>query len=211
MSHSRAKVPMVNKRFGRLVVVREVPERNALGHILYECRCDCGAAKEILGASMRQGNTTSCGCAQREATSTHGMDGTPTCKAWRSMRSRCHNPSVKQYKRYGGRGIQVCDRWMSFDNFLADMGVRPDGLSLDRIDVNGNYEPSNCRWADAKVQANNRRNNLRVCVGGHVLGVEQFAEHCGLTLSGARKRIHRDYKKATNGIYVKESDLAEAN
>lgn len=211
MSHSRTKIVMVGRRFGRLVVLLEQPARNVRGHIVYKCQCDCGNYKDILGASLRGGRTTSCGCAHHEAISTHGLDGTATYKAWVSMRTRCFNRNCRHYPRYGGRGIGVCLRWSRFENFLEDMGIRPDGLSLDRIDVNGHYEPPNCRWADAKVQANNRRNNLRVKLGGRVTGIAEFALACGLTESGARKRIYREYTKASDGVFVKEADLAEAS
>ncbi len=204
MSHSRAKVPMVGRRFSRLVVLEEIPERNIRGHIVYKCQCDCGSTKEILGASLRSGATTSCGCALANAIIKHGMDGTPTYRTWIMMRSRCSNAKDFNYERYGGRGIRVCDRWSDFQTFLKDMGTKPHGMSIDRIDVNGNYEPSNCRWATAKTQANNRRNNIRVKIGDKIFGVEQFAEIIGLTQSGARKRVRREFFKSSNGTFVKE-------
>lgn len=207
MSHSRVKVEMIGRRFGRLVVLFECPARNVRGHILYVCQCDCGVSKEILGASLRSGRTTSCGCVHRDAVVKHGLDGTPIHRVWLSMRSRCSDQNAPHYFRYGGRGISVCQRWSEFSNFLEDMGDRPEGMSLDRIDTNGNYEPSNCRWADAKTQANNRRNNIRVRIGDRVVGIGEFALASGLTESGARKRIERRYKKDSNGVFVKESDL----
>ena len=207
MSHSRVKVEMIGRRFGRLVVLVECPARNVRGHILYACQCDCGVSKEVLGASLRSGGTTSCGCVHRDAVVKHGLDGTPTHKSWLSMRSRCSDKNSPNYFRYGGRGISVCQRWSEFSNFLDDMGARPKGMSLDRLDTNGNYEPSNCRWADAKTQANNRRNNIRVRIGDRVVGIGEFTLASGLTESGACKRIERWYKKDPDGIFVKESDL----
>jgi hypothetical protein len=97
---------------------------------------------------------------------THGMTGKPTWRSWREMLARCQNPNNDRYASYGGRGIKVCDRWQLFENFLADMGERPDGTSLDRIDNDGNYEPSNCRWADAFEQQANTRQAQPVRVNG---------------------------------------------
>lgn len=129
-------------------------------------QCDCGNVKFIISYNVKSGNTTSCGCyfteqlvdLNRELKKTHGQSGTRTYRIWKGMHGRCKHPKTNGYKNYGGRGIKVCKRWSSFENFLEDMGECPDGFSIDRIDVNGNYEPANCRWILLKDQAKNRRN-----------------------------------------------------
>lgn len=149
--------------FGRLTVKKRVPGGR---RPRYLCVCKCGQRKEIDGQSLRRGQTRSCGCLHRDASRTrrtHGesraRDGrpTPTYKSWQGMRQRCENPKSEKYRLYGARGISVCERWRRFENFLADMGERPEGTTLDRIDPDGNYTPTNCRWADATTQSRNRR------------------------------------------------------
>jgi hypothetical protein len=117
------------------------------------------------------------------------MCETPTYKSWNSMIGRCTNPADPSFQRYGGVGITVCERWTTFDNFLADMGIRPAGTSLDRIDPVGNYEPANCRWASAKVQANNRRNNRTVEYRGETMTVRQLSDITGVSYGLLRQRI----------------------
>lgn len=146
--------------YGRLLVVAETAERKHDERV-FLCRCECGAEKAVKGSYLRNGTTKSCGCLHREGTHrTHGHTAgcdSPTYRTWLSMRSRCKYPSSANYKWYGGRGITVCDRWHAFENFLSDMGERPEGMTLDRIDPDGDYEPSNCRWATAKEQRSNQR------------------------------------------------------
>jgi hypothetical protein len=110
----------------------------------------------------------------------HGLRKHPLYKTWVEMRYRCDNPKKHNYSYYGGRGIKVCDRWRSFQFFLEDMGPRPEGATLDRIDVNGDYEPSNCRWASKLEQANNARSNRKLVVNGEVIGLCQAAEKYGV-------------------------------
>ncbi len=148
--------------FGRLQVISL-----AGANRMWRCTCQCGATAIVQGAHLNSGHSKSCGCLKREVSSAnrvaaltvHGMSKTPTWNTWRSMHKRCLYSDFIGYALYGGRGISVCPEWGLFETFYRDMGARPPGKSLDRIDTNGNYEPGNCRWATPAEQGQNRRNN----------------------------------------------------
>lgn len=150
---------LVGQVFGKLTIVRDAgrcPKQN----ILWESVCSCGSGKGRIGAASdyRSGKLQSCGCLMGVKRRTHGLSRSSTYNIWCAMKDRCLNPDNESFYRYGGRGIKVCARWLVFENFLGDMGERPEGLSLDRFPNNdGNYEPDNCRWATMKEQANNTR------------------------------------------------------
>lgn len=157
----------IGKTFGRLKVEAKAPSSNR-GRQRWVCKCDCGETLFVYGGNLTSGNTKSCGCLMRErvylANRTHGMSrprngiSAPEYTAWQGMKARCFRESHADYKNYGARGITVCGRWLVYENFYADMGSRPSRQhSLDRVNNDGNYEPSNCRWATIDQQVKNRR------------------------------------------------------
>jgi hypothetical protein len=181
-----AKFDLTGRRFGRLVACAEAGR--SLGSILWLCHCDCGNETLVTGCHLRHG-TISCGCAKRErmvalapvrleANTHHGHAGrltrTAAYRCWDGMLQRCTNPHHRAWKNYGGRGINVCKRWLKFENFLADMGEPPEGLTLDRVNNNSDYKPSNCRWATRLEQRANVQRRAPLDVSKRLRNRGQF-------------------------------------
>jgi len=177
------KINLAGQRFERLTVISRA-ENDKAGQVRWNCECDCGNKTTVRGYSLLNGYTKSCGCLNKErsrsAQFVHGMKGTPTYKSWADMKSRCLNKNIPTYKHYGGRGIIICDRWMTFENFYEDMGDRPNDLTLERVDNNKGYSPENCRWATRKEQNRNRRNNVMIKYNGKEQCMKDWAEELGI-------------------------------
>lgn len=183
---------ITGQRFGRLVTIRHIGS-NANRVALWECVCDCGQTAIANLQSLRRGNTKSCGCLAIEhgqaMNRKHGSYRSPAYRSWQRMRARCLNPNHKHFANYGGRGVTVCERWNSFENFLADMGERPEGMTLERIDNSKGYSPDNCRWATRKEQQNNMRRNRILELNGERLNMTQWATRLGVTRKFLERRI----------------------
>jgi hypothetical protein len=181
--------------FGRWTALSRIS-----GQRKWLCKCECGTVRAVSTSHLRRGKSRSCGCLERELTSaraaTHGMTGSPEHRTWMSMRDRCRNPNAAHFECYGGRGITVCDRWAnSFKNFFEDMGPKPSPAhSIDRIDVNGNYAPENCRWATVKQQRRNTRANTIVSYLGRNVCIAEAAELSGISKHVLSMRIRRGWE-----------------
>lgn len=184
----------IGNQYGRLLVI----SRLRVGRKTYcECKCECGNVKSIRQDHLQSGGVVSCGCFRSEAasanSSSHKSTGSPEYVAWSHMRQRCTNKNSADYADYGGRGVKVCDSWMhSFTQFLSDMGVKPSPKhSIDRIDVNGDYDPANCRWATSNEQARNKRSSRVICAFGETKSIHEWAEEIGVTALAIWKRLER--------------------
>lgn len=206
---------LTGQRYGRLLVL-------SFSHIgnhnrrFWNCLCECGVTKKVPMPSLRRGKSQSCGCIKHELDlirrKTHGFTAERkkdrTYNSWMSMKSRCINPNESGYENYGGRGIKVCDRWLGeegFNNFLTDMGERPPNTTIDRFpDVNGNYEPSNCRWGTDDQQSRNRRNNRVIEYFGISMPLCEWAKLFKLTRgSMLSKYINRNGLDEAMAHYIK--------
>jgi hypothetical protein len=184
---------LTGKRFGRLLVIRRIGRPDRPGQsTIWECRCDCGVVRQLPATYLKQGQTKSCGCLRQEMygrqSRTHGGSGTPEYCSWCKMLRRCYNPTDRSFGNYGKRGISVCDRWRGktdgFVNFISDMGKKPSRRhTLDRINNDGNYDPSNCRWATPAMQSRNRRCVILHKADGLTMCAAEWASRLGVSAS----------------------------
>ena len=186
---------MTGKKFNKLTVISRAENSNT-GQARWNCKCECGNVIAVDGFALRIGNTRSCGCLKKEITTkrntTHGKSKTRIYRIYTHLKERCYSKNDKRYDDYGGRGIKVCDEWlhdfMSFYNWSMDNGYTDD-LSLDRIDVNNDYCPENCRWVTIKIQENNRRNNHILTYNGETKTLSQWSEITGIRSQTILRRI----------------------
>lgn len=206
----RKLIDLTGQRFGRLLVL-EYRRAGGGGAAYWRCLCDCGTEKLVTGGSLRRNNTRSCGCLKSDVLTArnfkHGLmtrtGRTRTYNSWQQMIARTTNPDHPRWADWGGRGITVCDRWRDYPSFLADMGEKPPGLTLDRIDNNGDYEPGNCRWATHAQQAINKT--------GFKLTPAMMAEiqrlyATGLTMSAVAERVGVDRHTVSKALWNQRED-----
>lgn len=184
-----ATLDISGQRFGRLVAVERT---HGPGSTKWVCRCDCGETKAFYLTHLRRGNSTSCGCSKRRPNRS-----TRAYESWRAMRDRCTRPLHTHFRDYGGRGITVCERWStSFDAFFADMGERPPGTSLERIDNSRGYEPDNCRWATSLEQRANTRANHVLTLDGETHHLAEWSRRTGIDRGTIASRLRRGWTVA---------------
>ena len=180
------------QRFGRLLVVSH-HGLDKRGGATWLCKCECGKDFITRARTLSSGEALSCGCLHKERITKHGMLNSPTYKSWRAMMERCNNPKSSGYHRYGGRGISYCESWGDFRNFLADMGVRPKGCTLDRIDNNSDYFKENCKWSSPRQQSRNRCTNKFVDTEFGRLCLRDAADKYGIKYNAFHERIKRGW------------------
>ena len=192
-----AKLNLLNQRFGRLLVIEEAG-RTKSNKVIWKCQCDCGNIHYSTTTDLRHGDCTSCGCYHKEKLGNirrkHGRTGTRLYKVWIAMKGRCYNPNNLQYSRYGGRGIKVCDEWQDFEKFetWSNNNGYTSSLSIDRINNDGDYEPSNCRWTDSVTQVRNRSITRKVKYNGEDVTIKELSERYNVNYYNLYDRIVRN-------------------
>ncbi len=187
-------VDLIGQHFDRLTVIkRSCNSKN--GHACWLCQCSCGQKRIVSSDSLKSERTKSCGCLSAEKTkrrfTKHGHTRSRTYESWQHMNQRCKNPNNQDYHNYGGRGIIICKRWEKFENFLEDMGERPAGTSLDKINNNHGYCETNCRWSTPEQQNKNKRNNLYETYGGKTQLVTKWAKEYDISYHILWDRLYR--------------------
>ena len=197
---------LTNQKFNKLTVIKSTDKRTSSGDAIWLCRCDCGNITYVAGGHLKDGHTKSCGCNKKNNLNgsknhfyRHGLYGTRLHKIYHNMKTRCFNPNLFEYKNYGKRGIKISEEWLDKENGFINFytwaianGYRDD-LTLDRIDVNGNYEPSNCRWATQKEQCNNKRTNVIIEYNGERRTIQEWCEKLNIKYSTLYPRLRRGW------------------
>ena len=208
---TKYKIDYAGKLFGRLTVIKFVPTKGR--HSTWECKCECGNIKQIKIQALTNGTTVSCGCYHKEVLHSQAIHGenrnsvlrTGTYSSWANMMIRSEWGNHPSYEHYGAKGIKVNERWHNFENFRADMGTRPEGTSIDRIDNRKGYEPGNCRWATPLEQSLNTSRTVKVIYNGRIIPVYTLCEELKLSKKAIRARASRrnnDYVAALLSIGV---------
>ena len=182
---------LTNKRFGHLTVIKMNEERGPSNKVMCTCKCDCGNTVVVMSNSLTTGKTISCGC--KIQNKTHGMTDSRIYKIWADMKNRCTNVNNRSYSDYGGRGITFCEEWDKFENFYkwSKESGYSDNLTIDRINVDGNYEPDNCRWDTYKQQNDNRRNNIYIEYNNETITLKELSRQTGINYQTLLRRYNK--------------------
>ena len=220
---------LTGQKFGRLKVIKQIGINSKNRQKIWLCKCDCGNEKQVVTSYLTSGDTTSCGCYRKECEiknlsqfwgkpRTHGLSKTRIYRIWVDMKDRCNNNKNLFFKHYGGRGIKICNEWlidfMNFYNWATNNGYN-DNLTIDRINVNGNYEPNNCRWATAREQANNTRTTRRIKIFGECKTAYEFEKQYGIKACLLIDRYDKGYRdekliyKGNLGHFIKRATKKE--
>lgn len=200
-------IDLADQTFDRLTVIKRA-KNDRWGQACWRCECICGNTVTATGNDLRSKNTKSCGCLNRELAAkrlfVHGMSKSHEYYSWAHMTGRCHNPTDKDFKHYGGRGITVCDKWRnSFVDFFNDVGKRPSPeLTIERINNNHGYNPNNVRWANRHAQANNKRNNYKITLHSHTMTLAMWAKFTGINNQIVWNRINMLYWPPSKAIFT---------
>ena len=196
----QAKHPLqIGQRFGAWTVIGDAPALGSRARRAWQCRCDCGVVRNVKVEKLVAHLSLSCGCLQKNQTGVespaykHGLVDSTAYKSWAGMMQRCYNEKNTQYAYYGGRGIAVHSSWHTFQRFFSDMGEKPEGLTLERKDVNGDYSLENCCWATNTAQARNKRNNRKLTYQGATRTIAEWAEHLGMKYNTLHERLRRGW------------------
>jgi len=188
----RKSIDLTGQVFEHLYVVKRAGSTE-YGNPIWICNCNCGNTTIVPTNNLTSGKTKSCGCYNREKRTKHGKTRTPTYRVWESMKRRCYVKKARNYYLYGGRGIIVCSEWVdSFETFLKDMGERLEGTTLDRINPNGNYEKTNCRWATNEEQSNNKRSSVTIDYLGEVNTIKYFSQKYNIPYSTLWRQLRKN-------------------
>ena len=215
----RNKKDLTGQKFKYLTVIEET-EKDKNGRTMWLCKCKCGNYHKACTKYLLNGQTTSCGCRRKQIladttkkNTTHGLSNSEIYHRWSGMKSRCYNPNDNEYQNYGGRGIAICEEWKDFINFYnwAINNGYSENLTIDRINVNGNYEPDNCRWTDYKIQGNNTRRNHYLTYDGTTKTMSQWADILGMSYYTLRARINQYHWSVERAFETPVRHISVAN
>lgn len=214
----RLEIDLTGQKFNKLTIIKQ-NGRNKRGEVLWLCQCECGNTKIAITSELKSGHVKSCGCINKERFTKHNKTHTRLYKIWDGMKARCYNKNKREYKWYGEKGIIICNEWLSdfenFYNWAINNGYK-DNLTIDRIDFNGNYEPSNCRWVTYKEQANNKSDNHLIEYNGEIHNITEWAYIKNISRNTLTTRLERGWtiERALTtpaGKYVKKLKMQKMN